>query len=726
MRLWTSRTLSLALLVAASFAGAQTAIPASAVPEDVSAAAVCPPTNVETLLEVRVAGVNRGTFLVREALGRTWIQRTAFRQGEERYFDAELRCDEVPFARLRSGISTQTDLEQLTLSFEPQLELLGSQEFTVTAPAPERLLSLPLLGLDYRLSGSTDLNLKTQQNGEFRVNYTQDAFSGFAGLRESLGQGGVFALSSYARARYQADPQFAAQLVYNLPAVVGLGQGNLLGAQAFIQGGLTRYWPVFEFVLPLEADLRLIANGKTLKTWRSAPGKVTLRNIPLEGNRGNFSVEIQDEAGKRSIGEGYDYPDTLLPQGGYIATLEGGLLADDLYGGTAFRVGLLPELTLEGRGAFSSTLTRGELWAVLAPPRQSLRLGLSFDSSSVKSAPFAARANYNVSIFPFSLGVSAVIPLQDSFAPSLGVNALFNAGSFDVSAQSNYESDGRGLSNRLSVDIRLNEQLSLSPFISQQGDNITVGIGATFRPESNLSGSISAVKPSSSNPAFNAGVQYQPDPQNGFSVSTDFQSLSASYRYTNQFDFDISANSTGAVSAQLGGSVALVGSNIYFSRSGNASRYVLLQTGVPDLPIYAEGQYQGSTNADGNLVLALVTSENTQIRVDLNSLPIDLTVRQEKRDIELSNPGTYVVDWRDNFVRSRFVEFRLDAQTLAIRGQIEFVGADTLYLDDFGMGFLPISKVALEGTLISEEGGKRCPIRIEPDATSITCSSSPP
>ncbi|THF70354.1 hypothetical protein E7T06_07735 [Deinococcus sp. Arct2-2] len=698
--------------------------PAAPVPEEPVSSApalVCPPD--ESFVEVRVAGLSRGGAWVRTgaADGRTWLQRSVIRAGEEAYFDAQLTCEDTDLVRLKPELRLQFDPEQLTLTFEPLPSLLGNASFTVTAPAAVRLPTLPLLNLDYQVSGGANVHDASDSRGAFdtRLEYVQGSFSSSIGVRGALKLPLAGSLMPYARLRYQPDEARFAQLAYNLPTTLSLWRGSFRGVQAGLRGGQVRYWPSLTFVLPLASDVRVSVDGQELQRSQLAPGTVTLRDLPLRQDKGSIVVSIEDETGQRSVSQPYSFSPVLLAPGSYVTRLEGGWLGDQVYAAGAAQYGLTPSMTLEGEAGVKGGAVQANVWAVFAPVNQVVRLGIGTDTSG-ETRKTSLKAQYRFAINAFNFGVDAEVPVEGTRDPQLELGLRYAAPRFNAGLTGGYNTAQNGWYGRLDGSVPVNAQLNVASFVAVTSRSTRVGIGVNWIPQPNVQVQTSAVGGPGSPGGVNASVNYQLNPTNRIGASTDFQNLAFSYQFRDQVEVDVAASTQGDVGVQVQGRATLVEGKLSFAASSGSRRFILLKTGIPDLGISAEGLYQGRTNAQGELLLSVQASSGSQIQVDLNTLPIEVSLRAETLVMTLPTEGAVVMDWRDNFTRSRFVTFVQAAGQPASGGSVQWAGQDRIDLDDQGEGLLPALAEAVTGILTFEDG-RTCPVQIGSAATTVTC-----
>ncbi|AZI44134.1 hypothetical protein EHF33_14610 [Deinococcus psychrotolerans] len=716
----------LALLT--SLAAAQSTPPA-VLPVDAPSTALpaaCPPD--ESFVEVRVAGRSRGGYWLRTGAAdqRTWLQRSAIRSGEEAYFDAQLTCDDIDLVRLRSELPLKIDPEQLTLSFDPLPQLLSTGTLALAVPPVPRLPSIPLFNLEYHFGASGNVLAGAFRGAQFdtRAEYLKGNFSSFIGIRQlytTTLQSGPLGL--YSRVRYQPSGDRYAQLIYNLPSTLNFWSGPLQGAQGMIRGGNVRYWPSLSFVLPLGSDVRVSVDGTELAHAQVVPGTITLHDIPLRQSKGSILVSIEDETGTRFISQDYSYAPELLAPGGYTVTAEGGALAGQAYVGSALQYGLTPSVTVEAEAGLKAGQGIANAWVVLAPPQQHLRFGVGIDTTG--SAPVTAlKAQYIFITGAFNVGLSTQVPLGDLSGTQVDAALRYASAPLNVNLSGGYNLALNGWYAQVDGSVRAGPHLNVLPFAAVTTRGSRFGVGVSWTPQPNIQAQ-AGVSGSPGNPlGFGAAISDQLTPSSRVSASTDLRNLALDYQFRGHTEVEVGASTSGNVNAQLQGRATLVAGKLSFSANKGSRRFVLLKTGIPDLGISAEGAYQGRTNAAGDLVLSLESGSGSQVQLDLTTLPIEIAVESETLNLTLPTEGATVIDWRENFTRSRFVTFGLDAQHLAAGGQVRWDGQDPIDLDDQGEGLLPVLNQFVTGTLTFADG-RECAVRIS-TASQVFCTPAAP
>ncbi|MHA0036367.1 hypothetical protein ACXXDK_16450 (plasmid) [Deinococcus sp. PESE-38] len=156
-----------------------------------------------------------------------------------------------------------------------------------------------------------------------------------------------------------------------------------------------------------------------------------------------------------------------------------------------------------------------------------------------------------------------------------------------------------------------------------------------------------------------------------------------------------------------------------------AQRAILIRTGVPNLQLLVNGQQQVLTDGAGDALIAnLPGGQLVEIAVNLNVLPLTVSVQVERERLMPPLLGLSTLDWRQNFKVSRWVQFSWEDGKLAAGA--DFVSSQgTFPLDDEGNSLLPASAGPIAGTLRSQDGQRSCLVRVAAGAEKASCQPAP-
>ncbi len=672
----------------------------------------------ESLVDVQVGGASRGVTLLRQTPdGRVWLDPAALRDGEDGYVQERVTCPEGELALLRADLSVNLDLEAQVLTVTPNLELLPRRSQAVTRPEVVGVgVGLPVGAVAY------DLTVSRAPDG--RV-----AAGGAVGLTGSRGPLSARLDVSAARdrdvqvggsVRYQPTRDTYVQGVWNASALTGGRGGAFRGVQAETVGGGVRYLPALSVDLPLPAEVQLFSDAQLLGAWTLGAGRQRFTDIPLLGARGSVRAVVKDAAGSREVTVEYEFPAALLPPGAVRAAAEVGQLDGAPYAGGRVAFGVTPSVTLDADASVQSGNSRVRALLVTSGVRGEYVLGGGVQYAQAATDPWVGLANYRVARGPWSLGLAAQVPLNRwaSGAAEATLGYAFTGGSASLGAGV----DGvQGWSGRAAVTGRLTPQLTAT-LSGAAGPNVRQArLNVGFTPDSRLS--VAGAVSTTGERSVSGSYVFAP----GRRASVAYAGGAVSGSYT-QSDGPVNVTVSGSTDGQLGagaqGSVVVAAGRVYASAAPGTDTYVLLRTGVPNLAVYAGGQFRGRTDGRGDLVFSSPAGQAVAISVDVARLPLEVGVKQAVLIVGGTADRALLVDWTGNFTRQRFVDFQTASGEDATGATLFLEGGEQVDLNSFGTGLLPGAAVTLTGELVWPDG-RRCAVRIAPDAEQVRCQSSP-
>ncbi|GAA5436071.1 hypothetical protein [Deinococcus aquaticus] len=678
----------------------------------------------EELADVRVGGVNRGTFLVRRPAGQVWVQIDALKPGEERYGEERAVCDSLAFTRLSAALGATFDPEQLSVTFEPQLKLLPDYVVNVGTPpevaAPDTVTDIPLYSVEYGLdlyrSGAGVLEQRARLEGAF----TQGPVSARVGVTESGSSVRAVQVTPSASARYQLDRDSHVQVGWNVPPRLTGGQELLSGVQAT---GEIRAARLTEFTvnLPLPGTVTLTSGGKRLGRWTLGAGRVLFQQVPLAGSSGSIVATVEDAAGRREVSADYRFPAALLPPGTTRATVEAGALGAAPYAAAQAAYGLSSAVMVSGQASVKGGETSGALVVTTAGENHELNVGLSRNvgvPGTSLSAAFSTRLNDQV-----GLGIRAQIPLQNARAGTGEVNVASTLSGIATSAGVGFSGAQDGWFGRVQASGDLTEQIRVSAAarVGERSRQFSLTLG--YRPDSQWSSVVSAAGGTGA-PSVRATTTFTPTPGQRATLTYGAGLLYGEYERQGVTDVKIGAGSDGQVALNVAGAAAFTQGRAYARSVRGGTVSVLLETGVPNLPIFVSGVLQGRTDANGSLVLAVSPGEEAEIQVDTATLPIEITVREAKLQLGTLEAGAVRVNWRGNFQRSQVLQFLTFAGAEATYGTVRLPDGQEFTLDGFGTALIPDQPAATTAELILENG-EQCRVTLGQPGTQGTVRCNP-
>lgn len=687
----------------------------SAAPVPAQESAICAVS--EDLPDVRIGGVSRGAFSLRQSGGDFWLQQDALRPGEERYGLETVRCDDLPFTRLNPSLDAQYDPEAQVVTFAPRLELLPTRTLSVslTPVTPEGVTSLPLYALDYSLSAARFSGGGLAQRGSARASYTNGPWSAQLGVAEAGTSGQPVEVGVSASARYQLDPDLSVEAGFNIPSLLTGSLAGFSGVQGQFSGQIGRTLDTFTVDVPLGGRIQLSSGGRPLGSWTVDAGRVVFRNVPLVGTSGAVLAVIEDPAGRREQAQVYTFPTAVLAPGNYGVVAEAGALGGAAYARGLVRYGLTPGLTLDAQVGVRAGEVGGRVAVTAASLDQVISVGITHHLDGLTTA---ATVDYGGRLGRFGLGLGAQIPLGDLRATRAAASVATELGGFSTGLSVGYDPSrlgwygGAQVAGSLTRDVRL----SVAGRVGTQSSTFSVTLG--YQPNDHWRAAINTVA-TANGPAIRASATYQPTLDQQWNLAYGAGAGYAEYRRRGAAELAVGAGTSGEVNATLRGTLVSAAGRVYATASRTDDISVVLETGVPGLAIYTGGLFQGRTDAAGTLVFSVSSAGAADVRVDVASLPIEIAVKEASLPLTGLTARAVKVDWRANFGRSRVVDFQGPDGQEAAYGTV-VVDGERYDLDAFGTALLPVSVSVLRGQL-SLEDGRQCAITLGPAQEAVQC-----
>ena len=771
----------------------------------------------EMLLQVTVGGQTRGDFLVKVTPGGLLLEGAALQASESKYGTGTLTCDGLNYVLLDSALRPNYDPLAQTLSLTPVLDLLPGNTLDfrgvqAVTPAPTQ----PAYGADAGLRASVTtgggLNAQTYLGGA----YFGGALSAYVGLSASLSSApaagaertttGGFGVKAIVH--YDLNTDWGVSAAYRVDGEsvggLGYGLGSFTGVIVNTRGGLQRELAKVELELPLEANVVVRVGERTLRSFRAAPGRLVILNIPLENIVGTVEVNVTDSNGTRSFSSPYSFGGGSLRPGGYLATVRGGYLGDP-FGGSAQRtldasgrLGLSNNWSVQANARLLESSYGASVQARHTSDIDSLGFGVSASGSfaqAVQTGGGAAsqntpdvrvNADYARQIGTLGLSASLNVPLLNVSASQIGLGLGYQSGRWTGSLSGGYDlggqqlnaslgagytfDDGRQLTGTLSGGYRfsqaswtvganagyalsstqqLNAFVNSSSGVGGAAGRVSAGLGLRYTPNDQLSveagAGVATNVPATTFPATTAAdpaatttryggtlaASYVIAPGQTVRASTDFASLNASYEDSRTLY--TSANATlsrtgNGLAGSLGGEVRgavtfLPGRAVLGQKLGQ--RAVVVRTNTPGIPLLLNGARVAVTDASGEALLTgLPEGSISQVAVDLDALPFNITARDATADIALAQSGVYILDWTRNFDVSRWVQLFYSAKEFSVYG-VFLLSGQKYTLDDQGFVLIPDTGKAVRGTLQSDDGTRQCELEIPATGDRAVCPPQP-
>ena len=792
------------------------------------AASAVPPALCEVLdmlLQVTVGGQTRGDFLVKVTPGGLLLEGEALQAAESGYGLGTLTCDGLNYVLLDPAVKPSYDPLAQTLSLTPVLALLPGNTLDfrgvqAVTPAPTQ----PAYGADAGLRASVTtgggLSAQTYLGGA----YFGGALSAYVGLSASLNSAPVAGgertttggFGVKAIAHYDLNTDWGVSAAYRVDGEsvggLGYGVGSFTGLTVNTRGGLQRELTRVELELPLEANVVVRVGERTLRSFRAAPGKLVILNIPLENIVGTVEVNVTDSNGTRSFSSPYSFGGGSLRPGGYLATVRGGYLGDP-FGGFAQRtldasgrLGLVNNWSVQANARLLESSYGANVQARHTSDIDSLGFGVSASGSFAQAVQTGnaagntagsntpdvrVNADYARQIGTLGLSASLNVPLLNVGASQIGLGLGYQGGRWAGSLNGGYDlggqqlnaslgagytfDDGRQLTGTLSggysflqsawtvganAGYALSSTQQLNAFVNSSSGvggaagRVSAGVGLRYTPSDQLSVEAGAsaatgipvtsvLGATPTDPAATItryggtlAASYVIAPGQTVRASTDFASLSASYEDSRTLY--TSANATlsrtgdgrtgsglaGSLSGEVRGAVTfLPGRAVLGQKLGQ--RAVVVRTNTPGIPLLLNGARVAVTDASGEALLTgLPEGSVSQVAVDLDALPFNITARDATADIALAQSGVYILDWTRNFDVSRWVQLFYTPTEFSVYG-VFLSGGQKYTLDDQGFVLIPDTRKAVRGTLQSDDGARQCELEIPATGDRATCPPQP-
>ncbi len=704
----------------------------------------------EVLLDITVGGASRGTLVVHlsEDATQALIPIGALRETEAPYVAQRLDCDGAAYVSLSDQVSVTYDQARQRLQVRPKLDRLTGNTLDLRGarirPAPA---GLPVWGVEYGVAAQAAYSLtdaaapRTLEAGlHTDLAGASGALSGSAGVLVTREEG-RWAAQPRAQVEYALSDEVSVGAAWNaqpLTGTPGLTGTSFRGMGVSAQGGLTTFVAERTLDLPLDADVVVYLNGVEVASKRVAPGVLRLVNIPhASAAQTVLLVEVTDETGRRTQEWTFDPEVSPLPAGAYLLSAQAGV-AESRWGVTArgeyglprgWRVGASAEVaggawSAQGRLAYNDA-TRG--------------VQVSVQSSAAAPAPGQARVPVTAlglrgetQVGAARVSAFTVLPLGAWRDSQLGAALLLDLDpwTLQVSGRTALRPASWVLDAAVTRSIGPLGRVTLSG--SAQPGGWRIGLSGGYRPAPRWDLSAQAVVGTaplpaggSSAPAWQASATagFQADPGNRFTATVLRDDVQVGVNHVGRVLASGTVGLRGSA-ARVQGAVAVLPGGVS-AQATLGQRGVLLQTGVPGLSLLLNGTFVGRTDASGSLLISgLTPGETAEVRVDLRDAPFGVQVGTDRRVIVPPRAGLSVVDWRANFLVSRWVQVRAGGQPVA-SGSLIWADGSAL-LDDEGYGLVPQRPLSFRAEVRAADGPVICAVQIAPADEVVQCPPGMP
>ncbi|GEM48541.1 hypothetical protein DC3_41760 [Deinococcus cellulosilyticus NBRC 106333 = KACC 11606] len=626
--------------------------------------------------------------------------------------------DQVEYAPEEQALSLKFAVEKYPA------QVLDVQDARINSS--RSLTTLPVWYLDFNVSARKQQNLFSQQ-ATVGVNVAVDQLQARLGVKEIF-QNNQVSVQGQGHVHYPLSPHWMASGLWNMPrsglSLLSGASGNLFsGVQ--VQGGEkpSHFLEPISLLIQHPSSVVVLVDGQVLMVKEVDPGPLKVEHVLLPNGKGTVSVVVQNAVKAERFDYPYETPADLLRPGAYQALLFAGWNesknAPQVGATAAYGLGagwlVEGEAVWEGQQTAEASITG--LWKQDVH-QFGVQLGLNHQKDAGFSPHLKSRYIFNQQ--PWTLTAQLDMPLSAPFTPFVQATAGLQQDAFGLQLTGQFDSARHLVSGRLQGNWNLQEGSSVYAYVSADNrQNYRVGLGGRFKLDPQITGAVEVNKAIPSGPVqAQATLVYQPDAQNTVTLAADLQQATLSHHYDGVVETDVSVSTRLDASASIQGSVTLVGDQFYLSREQQGSA-ILVKVGIPDIPLYVNGQLEGKTNAAGELlVLGLPSNRAITVGVNLNDLPFNITTEQESETVTLGQQGMAVLDWTSRFQVSTWVQFLILDQP--VRNGTLRVGGSTYPLDDQGWGLLNAVSEAASAVLETEDG-QTCNLTLASQQEQYTC-----
>ncbi|GAA4007705.1 hypothetical protein GCM10022631_19600 [Deinococcus rubellus] len=693
------------------------------------------------LLSVSVGGQSRGDAVVKVSGERFFVEARIIQPSEQKYVLARNECEEGAFLELDPRLKPRFDPLKQALQLQPFLDLLAGN--TLDFRRDQQImptLTQPSIGLDFGIGASQSLSadFSTTVQGYLGIGYASGALSGYAGGFASFSPGDTavsgFSAAPRATLRYSVNPRLDLTAAYNAPPdSLGFRDGlqRFQGVRVDARSDNQLFFPTINLELPLDADIQVNVNGRQLRTFRASAGTLKLINIPFQGFGASVDVIIDDGTGARIKNYSYFADARSVRPGAYVLGVQAGLQDGQrsLTGQGVF--GLGRGWTLSSNADLFGERYRASATLDYVDDLNSVSTGLTL-GGTVQTTPEARLSLRYGRIVndQFSVNIATTIPVTQPAKLNLQAGASYRLDRWAYQVSGGYDFGQQALNLSANTNYTFASGQAISFGIGKSPQGLSATLSTNLSPLPNLQVGLGAA--ATSLPAFRVvpalDLRYTPNGQNTLSARVNTESAGASYVYNGRVQASLSASSAltnldgASVTGTLDGAFSLNNGRLTLSQ-GLGSRSILIRTGVKGVPFLVNGAQAGVTDAQGDVLLSrLPSDEYVTVQVDINALPFNINVQNDRATLRLPSNGTAVLDWRGNIVVSRYVQLFWKPGEPATYGTLR-VGDLAYPLDDQGNGLIGSVPEGTAATLKSDDGSRSCPVTLSESQAVVTCAS---
>ncbi|MDP9765505.1 hypothetical protein [Deinococcus enclensis] len=683
------------------------------------------------LLDVTVLGSARGGHLVYlrqdgEGLS-ALLPAGVLRSAEAPLIAGTLTCDGEPYVALTPDVRLRFSETEQAITVTAAPARLGSRvaDFQGFTPGPAALPGEP--GVAVAFGAQAALRDLQTWNGWTSAAYLDVAgawgtVAGTAGL--TLLQGGeTLSVQPRATLQYTPGPDVTWFAVWNAQpgGAPGFGVSEFRGVAVAGRHLPARVLPDVTLELPQTTTVEVRVGDQALRTFEADPGTLTLRHIPLPPEATTLTVILTDELGTRELQERIPASSSALPPGAVLYSAQAGWTAGRLGAEGTAEFGLPDAWTLLTAASAGETgyglrarATRTTPGTVLA-----LHAGISGQYGARPTPELGLSAARTLG--PWTVQGQLLAPLTDLQDASLNVGARYVAPGWvtTLDASTRLQPGTWQVSGAVTRTFDAQGSVTLAGSADARGYRAALRGTWQLDPRWQVGAGVTHERPGAValNPTLD--VRYTPAPEHTLELSASRDLVNLHYDHTGQVLASADAG-TGGVAAQVQGAVVISG-GVTSLQPGAVTRGVLVKTGLPGLRLYVDGQYAGTTDARGTLLLGrLPLGRTVTVSVDVAELPFSVALQEAFTRLTPPVTGILTLDWTGNFRTYRWVQYFWRAGTPAAYGKV-VIGDDTVLLDDEGNGLTPDHPGVRQGTL-QDEDGQTCALVLAPTSDTATCA----
>ncbi|GGS07384.1 hypothetical protein GCM10008960_37230 [Deinococcus sedimenti] len=683
-------------------------------------------------VDTSVGGEARGGALALLPDGAVWVESRLLRESEAAYGVAEVTCDLGTFVKLSGALDVTYDPAELLLTVRPRLDLLPGNTLDLgrsapSVPGPDATLPLFTVGAQGRVERAEPGSPLSRSLG-VQGGVQTGPLSGALDVT-------VAAQDTEVRTEVQLNGSYEVTPRLTVGAqVFAQRQDNRLSLNNQRISGLRVRWgdqqayrlPVWTLDLPLDAEVRVRVNGESLPPVRVRAGQLVLRNIALSVPAGTLEVTVLDANGERVEARSYGPGDVVVTARTLAVQAVAGRQGQDGAASVTGVYGVTDRWSVSGEG-----LWRGRDWEAQLGARyadRQINAGMNVTYRSARPEAAALTGDVTLVRDQWRLGGSVQVTPLNLRASQAGVSVGWADDGTTVSLNAQASPGQAQYRASAAVSRQVNPTLNAAVRAQVSSDAGKVGwqagVTVTWVPRDTLTVTGAALMDGAQQ---TAGIEarWKPAPGHELVASGQVSSLPTrsarvGYSFTGPAAVSVAAGTDGAwsVSGRVG--AAWVAGRAYLT-ADDPGPGVLVRVGLPGVPLLVNGARVVSDARGEALVLLAAGTRQVSVTPDFETLPVTVSVREDRRDVTLSGQGAGVVDWTGNF--EAFVWVRLlgvDGAPLPY-ATLDLRGARRT--DDEGWVLLPVFgtpqavAVTLDGAAAAA-----CRVTLTPGVESARCA----